>query len=326
MTDPDVRPLTRLGRDVRVCAGPVDNLVCLARDTGEPLWTLPRVWEYERGFIGPSVWQHTLTRGGRDVFEDKDDKPVPATGRRQAAVGGPVVVDGGEGGGGARVFVAVAKGPARFAEYLSECVVYEVSARGTPVGVVTLPRMVRGGQAVVHNGGVVWACQGGGFVRLAPSAERDHGFGPGGPDHLCDVEWYRGLRPARPKAWLTADPAGDPVAFGPGWAVRARSGGHVPAADAGEYRFPLGLMDLATGTARDLELRVPFTGRVPEPTTNFSRSSGAGGKDEWHALGPYLLGVTGLAADGDRLRVTLGMPDWARTVEFALPGPGGPPA
>jgi hypothetical protein len=222
----------------------------------------------------------------------------------------------------------VAKGPARFTDYLAECVVYELSADGRPLGVVTLPRMVRGGRAVAQAGGVVWACQGGGFVRLVPADDRDLGLGmgPGGPDYLSDVEWNRGLRAARPAAWLTADPAGDPVAFGPGWAARVRSGGYVPAADAGEYRFPLAVVALATGAARDLELRVPFAGKVPEPQTNFSRTTGRDGKVQWEARGPYLLGVTGLAADGDRLRVTLGMRDWARSVEFEVPKSAPPPS
>ncbi len=54
---------------------------------------MSRVWEYERGFIGPSVWQHFIARAGDDDAKgqevkkgEKSDRPA----RRNAIVGGPV--------------------------------------------------------------------------------------------------------------------------------------------------------------------------------------------------------------------------------------------
>jgi hypothetical protein len=333
---PDIESMTWLGKNVLVCAGPTQDLVCLKTDTGEPEWRLERVWEYERGFIGPSVWQHTIGRAGADDEEEqaKDEgkkegkkvgKAAGRAGRQYAIVGGPVVVDSPKPGrtGSRSVFVAVAKGPARYAEYLSECVVYELDSSGTPVGMVTLPRMVRGGQRRVHAGGLVWACQGGGFVRLlpTPSRELEVAMGPGGPDKVCHVDWYRHLSRAEPEAWLISDPAGDPVAFGDDYAVRVSAGGYVPDADAGVYHFPISMVDLKSGVSRDLELKVPFTGQLPLPQTNFSRTTRAGGKDQWHPFGPYVLAVTGLRVDGTRLRITIGMENWARDLEFDLREP-----
>lgn len=315
---PSIRMLNPLGRDILVCAGPTEDLVCLVGATGEQKWRIPRVWEYKRGFIGPSVWQHTMGRDGPEILTNKEDKP--ALNSRHAIVGGPIVVESG-GTATPHIFVAVSKGPAKYTEYLSECVVYEFSADGRELGMVPLPRMVRGGQAVVSGNGVVWACAGGGFVRLALSEDRKSrlGIGSHASDYLCDVEWYRSLRPAKAKAWLRADPARDAVAFGPGWAVRPRSGGYVLTKESEEYKFPLSLVDLSTGTSRDMELRVPFGGRVPEPENNYSRMFDPKGKDEWHACGPHILGITALSADGDRLRVTLGMENWTRTIMFEVP-------
>jgi hypothetical protein len=323
-THPDVRPLVRLGGDVLVCAGPVQDLLCLAGDTGETRWRVPRVWEYERGFIGPSVWQHTIGRDGDEPGE-KAKGAKDGAGRRFAIVGGPVVVEAPKTDtrGGPSVFVAVSKGPARYAEYLSECVVYELGREGTPAALVTLPRMVRGGLARAVPGGVVWACQGGGFVKLVPTRDRDAGFGlgPGGPDRLCRVAWYREMSAEDPPAWLTADPAGDPVAFADSVAVWVSGGGYVPDRTAGVYHFPLAMIDLATGVDQAMVLKVPYSGTLPEPTTNYGQSVGPGGAVRWHKLGPYVLAVTGLQMDGSRVQVTLGMEKWSRTLSFELAEP-----
>jgi hypothetical protein len=320
---PAVQTLSWLGKDLLVSAGPVQDLLCLAADTGEPRWRVPRVWEFERGFIGPSVCQHFIERSGGEDEDGKEKKkenaPVKPA-RRNAIVGGPVVVKA-EGGRepDRRVFVAVAKGPAHFGEYLSECVVYELGARGKPVGMVTLPRMIRGDAYRILDGGVVWACQGGGFVRLAASAHNGDmlRFGPGGPDLLCTVDWFRQLRPEHPEAWLSSDPAGDPVAFGDRVAFRVRTGGYVPDPAAGVFHFPIAVVDLETGAARPVELRVPFIGKLPEPKSNVSYSN-PGGKDRWQTLGPYKMAVTGLEVRGKRLRVTIGTESGAGAVEFDL--------
>jgi hypothetical protein len=170
---------------------------------------------------------------------------------------------------------------------------------------------------------VVWACQGGGFVKLTPSRVRDAGFGlgPGDPDPLCRVAWYREVSAEVPPSWLTADPAGDPVALGDAVAVRVRGGGYVADRVAGVYHFPLAMIDLATGVDRAMALKVPYTGTLPEPTSNYGHSVGPGGADRWHKLGPYVLAVTGLQMEGSRVHVTLGMEKWSRTLSFDLADP-----
>ena len=84
------------------------------------------------------------------------------------------------------------------------------------------------------------------------------------------------------------------------------------------YRFPISVIDLKNGADRELVLKVPYKGDIPEPKSNFSRSETALGKARWRTLGPYLLAITWLEIEGNRLQVTLGMENWSRTLEFDI--------
>jgi hypothetical protein len=321
---PDVQPLSWVGEDVLVCAGPVQDLLCLEGGTGKQLWRVERVWEYQRTFIGPSVWQHFFARTGEGADEKKDEKQQKDEKRpagRHAIIGGPIVVDvpnGRRGDGIQNIFVAVANGPRAYGEYLSDCVVYELDAGGKPLAMANLPRMIRGGQCQVQKDGVVWACQDGAFAKVGVSRNNGPmlGHGPGGPDLLCRIDWYRHLSFEAPDAWLISAPAGDPIAFGAEFAFRVCAGGYVQKPDAGIYHFPLTMIDLKTGADRTLLLRVPFNGRLPEPKNNYSASESPQGEKRWKTLGAYVLAITWLHVEGKQLQVTLGMQDWTRSVEF----------
>jgi hypothetical protein len=60
-------------------------------------------------------------------------------------------------------------------------------------------------------------------------------------------------------------------------------------------------VDLRTGSHRTATLTVPVAGDVPEPKSNFTIEH-----ERLTTHGPYLLGVTALRLDADRLTVTLG--------------------
>jgi hypothetical protein len=324
---PDVRPLSWMGDNVLVCAGPVQDLICLNGDTGEVKWRVPRVWEYDRDFIGPSVWQHQFVRPG-GTGEDEAPKPKTGEGKKTRSdgsvcsiIGGPAVVEIDRATGQHSVFLAVARGSGTWAGYLSESVVYELSESGEPVGMVKLPRLVKsGGKFRASSQGVVWACQDGDFVKLSPTRDRPAGFGmgPGGPNLLCRVAWYRHGSQDLPGAWLTAGPAGDPIAFGEEFAFRADAGGYVASEDSGVYSFPMTAINLRTGTDSSLVLRVPFKGKLAPPHTNYSRSTTTENKASWHCLGPHVMGITRLQVAGKRLRVTIGTEGSAGVVEFAV--------
>jgi hypothetical protein len=326
---PSVRLLSWLNGDLLACAGARQDLHCLERKSGRRLWSVERVWEFERGFIGPSVWSHFISRHGVDGIPwEKSNVDAEASkqfdGRWKCSiVGGPVVAprtpaERGE-PAGTSIFVAVAKGPAEgprgtWGSYLSDCVVYELNGEGQPVSMANLPRMVNGWQVRADADGVIWGCQNNAMIRLHAS---DHGWqiggGPGGPDMLAKVDWYRELSAADPKAWLVADKSGDPLAYGRSRAFRVVAGGYVQQRSERLYHFPLSAIDYATGLAEPLTLHVPLTDTVPPPETNVSSVNG-----HLRAIGPYLLAITALNADHDSLAITLGMEKWSGTAIFNL--------
>jgi hypothetical protein len=339
-----LRHLTRLGPDtLLVCAGAKEDLLALDWLTGQERWKQGRVWEYERSFIGPSVWEHRLGRFGKDAREWEDPRPeapdqakpqAPAKPSRRerlaaarqefdqrveaAIVAGPEVVAlGGEGRPHFSVFVAVAKGPnTPWSGYLAECVVYELDELGEVTGTTTLPRLVEGRLAYPAGGGLVWGCQRQGLVRFSATSRGEAMLGRGGlgsVDRRCRVDWYRELAPPRRKAWLMSDPAGDVACFADQTMIRVIEGGYVEKAGDRAYRFPLAVVDLAIGLHRTLVLTVPFTGNLPLPASNYSRSEAG-----TLAFGPYQLAVTGLRVEGRVLQVTLGTEGKAVGVDFDL--------
>ena len=135
---------------------------------------------------------------------------------------------------------------------------------------------------------------------------------------LCRVAWYCQPEPLpSPKAWLTAGPAGDPVAFGRSHAFRLAGDGYILKPDDKVYHFPIRRLDLQTTQSGPLLLHVPFEGEVALPTTNYSQSDGA-----IHTGSPYMLGVTWLEARDKVLRIVLGTDSGACAVEFDVAGVG----
>jgi hypothetical protein len=213
-----------------------------------------------------------------------------------------------------RIFVAVAKGPASWNwGYLSDCIVYELNARGNVVGMACVPRMINGSQFSITPSGVLWGCQRGAMIKLvvAPEEEAGFGMGPGGPDLVCDVRWYRQFNAPVPEAWFTAGKAADAMAAGPTIVFRTLAGGYIADKTRGVYRFPIAVIDSATGADRTAVLAVPFDGELPPPKSNFT---GAGDRISSH--GPYLLGITRLRLVDDVLDVTPGTEDAAVGMRF----------
>ena len=66
-----IQQLTMMGEQMLVCAGPRDDLICLNPQSGKETWRVPRIWEFRRGFIGPSVWTHYIGRYGYEELELK---------------------------------------------------------------------------------------------------------------------------------------------------------------------------------------------------------------------------------------------------------------
>jgi hypothetical protein len=135
--------------------------------------------------------------------------------------------------------------------------------------------------------------------------------GPGGPDLISRVSWYRQYAEPERKAWFKSGKGGDSTAFGSRFAFRGGAGGFIADRTTKAYSFPISIVDLSTGVDRTANLQVPFEGEFPLPTQNVSKFD-----DTTEAMGPYLLAVTYLQLDGGRLAIVLGQKDSAIGLAF----------
>jgi hypothetical protein len=331
-----VRNLSWLGDDVLVCAGAKQILLCLKKDTGQTGWSIERPWEFQRGFIGPSVWQHYISRFGEESRMFPKNVSVNPSASKSfdekwscKIVGGPIVVNrrpADEDPEGASIFVAISKAPKEgksgsWAAYLSDCLVYEFDKSGRPLSMVTLPRMVDGSLAQVETNAVVWNCQNDATVKLETTqSELALGMGPGGFDRLTKITWYRQFDINEPKAWLVTDKANDPLAFDSDGFFRVVTGGYVFNLDDKVFNLPISFVDYANGTTSQMLLRLPVTGAIPKPETNYRSTTRSDSGIAYHTSGPYFLGITGLDTKGKQLVVTIGMDEWHAALTFDLSG------
>ncbi|MCU0726911.1 MAG: hypothetical protein MUE73_14155 [Planctomycetes bacterium] len=328
---PGAHPLSVIHDDVIVCAGGGQDILALDLATGADRWRLPAVWEFERGFVGPSIWQHFLSRAVRD--EDEAARARLRSMRR--IVAGPFAVphDGGLGtyddvlGGstavpapGYRLFVAVARNQnEESGGYLADAVVYEVNHEGTPIAIVPMPRMVTGGMPLA--GEVLWACEQEALGATAPSFQRDgHGMGDWSTDHVGRLAWYRQPEPyIVPEAWMRTGRTGPHLVIDGGRALSVPAGGYVLDRKDRVFRLPVQLVDLETGARVAMLLSVPFAGTVPRPEGNYGLSTTPDGGEWWTVGGPHALAIVGLEVHGSLLDVTLaGAGEFAATLTFDL--------
>jgi ankyrin repeat protein len=321
----DLQRLSWMGERLLVCPEALQPVYCLNPDTGSEIWRVERLWEFRRGFIGPSVWSHYISRFGVEDHEPAK-KSIDAERKafdeqyRCALVGGPVSVplDFKRGTDSHSIFLAAVKGPASgWAGYLSDCLLYELGDDGKPVSMLTLPRVVDGSRSCVREGGVIWKCQNDTFVKIRPSRSTPGvTMGPGGPNRLSDLVWARQVLYQQPKAWFVSGKAGDPAAFGESHAYCLPGGGYVLEKEDTIYRFPIAAVDLSTGIDSTFVLNVPFKGPFPLPTDNMSQQTLGDGTEFNRTDSFHLMAITHLAADGHQLEVTVATETRKSAVRF----------
>lgn len=321
----DLRHLSLLDDQLLVCAEAMQPIRCLTKDTGRDLWQVERLWEFQRGFIGPSVWSHFIDRFGVEEFGAVDKKALKEDFDKHyacALLAGPVAmpITFERGNDTHSIFVAVTKGPAKgYSGYLSECIVYELNNSGKPISMVTLPQMIDGSAAGITKDGIVWHCRSDTFVKMAPSLRAPVVMmGGGGADGLSRVTWLRQVSFHEPDAWLRTGKAGDPVTFGETHAFWIPSGGYIHKKEDRAYRFPIEAIDLQEGKQTDMLLDVPFKGDIRLPDTNISTDKLPDGT-EMHETRLFVeLAVTAMNAQEGFLDITLGAEHSATTLRFNL--------
>jgi hypothetical protein len=190
---------------ILVCPGEREAVVCLTAADGKVRWRIPAIWEYERGFIGPSVYEHYIGRFGLDYMtvqtaknpvlngnEEIDRKELreriqsKMQARRKLTAAskafyarsqgritaGPIVAQNDDHLGSPRIYVAATrslKPEPGGVEQPEHAFVYEIEAhsdRAEITGMTRLPRAVIGRPSRKVPGGFVLSCNQGCMVRL----------------------------------------------------------------------------------------------------------------------------------------------------------------
>jgi uncharacterized protein len=322
-----LKSLSMVGERLLVCPEAMQPIYCLNPETGSEIWKVDRLWEFQRGFIGPSVWSHYISRFGIESFgmsrKDESKERVVFDKRFVCALaGGPLAVNLGfeREGDSYSIFVATLKGPAgEWAGYLSDCVLYELGGEGKPISMMTIPQMVDGSEACVRDDGIIWRCQNDTFLKVCPSHQRlIVMMGGGGSDGISNLQWIRRVHYNQEQAWFASGKAGDPVAFGRKYAFCLPSGGYVLRKEESIYRFPIAAVDLSTGTDFLLILSVPFNGEFPIPDQNISRESLGAGIERNSTRSPHLLAITQIQARESDIELTLGMEEGVKVLRFSM--------
>ena len=332
-----VEPCRVWGDALVVCPGPSSPLFTVAAADGADRWTLERIWEYDRDFIGPSVWCHTMRRFGRDksheAWQRAGTKTVNVTPEDKALVdaqiplviadwrqafdrdhvawiaGGPWVVARPAEHGRRQddaLLIAVAIAPRHgFVRNLARVRLYDLSKQGEPLALIDLPRPVD--QAQVLPGTLAFSVRpgGAGAVRTFPHDGPRGGMG-GGPDCLLALAWYGEAETTPADAWLQTQ-AMPAMTLGERHAIIPCDGGAVLREGESVLVSALQVVTLADGARQRWRLHLPLGTAPTLPTTNYRRFSRADG-----SLGT--ISLTGISSDAPtayrflagRLLVSLG--------------------
>lgn len=346
----NLQTLSRMGDRLVVCAGPRESVMVLDAATGETRWQIPRLWEYQKGFIGPSVFSHFIDRYALWHFDAKSqgrfrrangERSIPdweqepkamgdlktrkerAAKLRGSIVAGPVVlqVSGGKWPDFSLFVVTSQAGEILSPARLDECVVYELEEDGDCIGMATLPRFVDPTRFRTLEDSVVWQSERSDRLRLFPSSRKPRplGGGAGNPEKTIDIEWQPArygrtplVKEAR-KAWLRQGVFAEAAAFHGEKLLSVTEGGFIEREGSGAFRYPLMLTDFNSGETRRLMLNLPFEGEVIPPEGKSARSG-----DQWVADTPFLMTIESLAARGQELLVEFHYGYFRWTLAFDL--------
>jgi hypothetical protein len=341
-----IRRLSRLGTRILVCGGSLEDLLAISPNDGEAAWRVRRLWEFRRGFIGPSVWQYFLGRFGiqehdlnlaeltldelreknkkRDGFHANEeyfqklkqrvlDVQNQVGQRPGSIVGGPVVIPTPGGPDDFHIFVATARSERdEWPGYLSDCIVFELNGDGKVIGTLALPRFVHGADHSAIDHSVVWRCRARGTARLFPSLDRGNG------DLIIDVDWHVDRTNTKHQAWFQNGGWTDGVVFTGKSMIRVENGGFVPTQASRQYRFILAVSDVISGATAELPFHVPFEGRIAPPRMNYSHRRNEDGTEMWVSYSSAPLSLATLEIRGRTLVIVIKDRDAEHSLEFDL--------
>lgn len=314
----DVKRLTWVGEDLLICAGATEPIRLFDGETHKESWSLPRLWEFQRGFIGPSVWSHYLGRFGQDNFGSDRADPKTASAFRSLFQGrilaGPFAF-GKSYLARYEVVVEVERKDA-YAGYIGDCFVYDLDSRGQPFKRTPLPQIVVGSGLIQTSDGFVTPTQNRGLMRMQCPGEDDRfgGMGPGGPDATGEIVWFFQHPKVAQNHWLSTGPPYDTVAYGSGFALRANSGWYADAGDHSKITVPIDRIDLANGNTVGWKVVMTLPKPLDLPKTNYG--SGPNGT---YTSGAYQVGLTYIEIKRGKVRFFFATENSIEYVDFPLP-------
>ena len=310
---------TDYGQMLVACAGGKQDVLCVSVDSGEELWRINRLWEFERWFT-PGEYEEYVTRFGTQfVVERRDKNEKRGTPERKrseeaklarksktrfrelrarfrkdyegAITGGPLLIPPPDRTHDPLVFVATSIGrreDEHGALHFPRGVTYRISLNSGDIELVSpLPRPTAGRPEMTTDGAALWVCKERSLFR-----EGRH-----------NTNWYREYHDSRVGTWFTAGPykgircVSDLTLWRPNAALVKRQGDSV-------YSFLLDVVDLKTGLDRPLTLAVPFPGEFTLSEHGI-RSMSDGRTTSIRTAFPHLMGISDLQIDGTTLRVIM---------------------
>jgi hypothetical protein len=322
--EPQWKMLTWVGDKLLVCPSDVGPLRLVRVQDGQEESELARLWEFRRGFVGPSVYSYFVARNGFAGWEPRDsagDEPDKTLEGRVLA--GPVAAKGKPSRWCDGDLIYVAAERARTEEDsvpVGDAYMYEIrlSRKGKlePVSVTPLPRQPTG-PCWVDGDSVTWACEYYGLVRSSPSECVEAAPWMNGTDAVLDhvgrVEWYREAPPVKPNAWLRCGNAVHVAAFFGNLAIGDAGPPYLLKKRDRIVRVPMAITELRTGLRKPFELLLVLDRPASIPD--------AAGLDYDGAMAtsypyPFRIGLTKVA--GDRLLVGLSKDEVVYQAEFDL--------
>ena len=328
-----------------VQAGPKEHLLAVTRKDGSVIWKIPALWEYQRGFIGPSVWQYFIGRYGVEEWDietaeqtldehrkEQDGELTPAMeeyfldvkkkveaakekGRSQPGwvFAGPVVLKtGSEEEADERIFVVAATSDRKgWANYLANTVVFELRSSGEIESMIELPRLVDRNKYRVLEDRIVWKVQDGSLLHLYPSGENKNMFSRG--DTFLDFSWDRIPNVKKRTAWLKQGAFYRISLFEDSWMLSIEEGGYVDSEAKKVITYPVKITNLMNRKTATIQIQLPFEGTVAFPTTNYSK-----GPSGFSALSSILFMLRDVQHRKDRISFTFeyGKGKQQKTIEF----------
>lgn len=305
-------------------------IVALDKLTGAVRWRVEKLWEYQMPPGFSASGRNGPCRFGERRFcylpvdhpnVNEARKELEATRRGWAGLAPHALVSKREGdepmliafGGTEDRNASFSNG---FASPSPEYAIYGITFQGGVAQVLPVPQLPQFSGAVSFGDRMVVHGPPGELACLARTSFTSARVTHHSPERHLSIAWRRDFRGSPPAARFALEP--NPWPSGSlcrELAVLLGAWGRIESEGERIARFPLSLVDPATGNARTAELVVPFSGSIttPEPDPDFDDTFLDQLCRQW-------LGVTGVHVGDGRLRLTLsnglGADGWTAT--FAL--------